>query len=82
MHFFQVDPYGMMKDSSSQLLGNERYEGFGIDVIHELSLMFGFNYEFQIYKDYGSIDPVTKEWTGMIGAIRRDVGFLQSVTRE
>ncbi|XP_055300709.1 glutamate receptor ionotropic, kainate 2-like isoform X1 [Sitodiplosis mosellana] len=67
-----TDPYGMLRDSSLQLTGNDRYEGFGIDIIHELSLMLGFKYEFRLQedKDYGSINKVTKEWTGMIRALR------------
>lgn len=58
----------MLKDSAQQLSGNDRFEGFGIDLIHELSLMLGFNYTFQLQEDgvYGSINNVTKEWTGMI----------------
>lgn len=58
----------MLRDSSSQLIGNERFEGIGIDIIHELSLMLGFNYQFQLQEDgaYGSLNNVTKEWNGMI----------------
>ncbi|KAG4072066.1 hypothetical protein HA402_015565 [Bradysia odoriphaga] len=61
-------PYGMLRDSSSQLTGNDRFEGFGIDLIHELSLMLGFKYEFKLQEDgkYGNMDNVTKEWNGMI----------------
>lgn len=62
----------MLKDSSLELTGNSRFEGFGIDIIHELSLMLGFNYEFRLHTDgkYGSINNVTKEWDGMIREIR------------
>lgn len=65
---FQTPPYGMLKDSSEQLFGNDRFEGFGIDLIHELSLMLGFKYIFQLQDDgdYGSINNETKEWSGMI----------------
>lgn len=68
----QNPPYGMLKDSAQELVGNSRFEGFGIDIIHELSLMLGFNYEFRLQKDgkYGAIDNVTKEWNGMIREIR------------
>lgn len=47
----------MLRDSSMQLVGNDRFEGFGIDVIHELSLMLGFKYQFQLQEDgvYGSV---------------------------
>lgn len=65
----------MLRDSSLQLIGNERFEGFGIDIIHELSLMLGFKYQFQLQEDgvYGSLNNVTKEWNGMIRAIQDHV---------
>lgn len=65
----------MLRDSTMQLTGNYRFEGFGIDVIHELSLMLGFNYQFQLQEDgvYGNFNNVTKEWNGMIRAIRDGV---------
>lgn len=65
----------MLKESSSQLPGNDRFEGFGIDIIYELSLMLGFKYEFRLQedKDYGGINKITKEWTGMIRALQDGV---------
>lgn len=56
----------MLKESAAQLSGNDRFEGFGIDLIHELSLMLGFNYTFLIQEDgvYGSI--VNGQWNGMV----------------
>lgn len=71
----QTPPYGMLVDSSAPLVGNDRFEGFAIDIIHELSLMLGFKYEFRVQedKDYGGINKVTKEWTGMIRALQDDV---------
>lgn len=65
----------MLRDSSMQLVGNDRFEGFGIDVIHELSLMLGFKYQFQLQEDgvYGSLNNVTKEWNGMIRALQDGV---------
>lgn len=62
----------MNKDTTVQLTGNDRFEGFGIDIIHELSLMLGFKYIFKIQEDgdYGKcINNVTNEWTGMIGEL-------------
>ncbi|XP_067000033.2 glutamate receptor ionotropic, kainate 2-like [Anabrus simplex] len=61
-------PYGMRKDSSDQLLGNDRYEGFAIDIIREISLILGFNYTFELQEDfkYGSYNNITGEWDGMI----------------
>lgn len=69
-----VAPYGMLKDSAQQLTGNERFEGFGIDLIHELSLMLGFNYTFRLQEDgvYGSMNNETKEWNGMIRELHEE----------
>lgn len=61
----------MMKLSSNTLEGNDRYEGFGIDLIKELSEMSGFNYTFIIQEDFNSgyKDEKTKKWSGMIGEV-------------
>lgn len=61
----------MVKLSSQTLEGNDRYEGFGIDLIKELSEMSGFNYTFKIQEDLSSgyLNPKTKKWTGMIGEV-------------
>ncbi|XP_055710642.1 glutamate receptor ionotropic, kainate 2-like isoform X2 [Phlebotomus papatasi] len=60
-------PYGMLTESAHKLSGNARFEGFGIDLIHELSLMLGFNYTFNLQEDgiYGSKGE-DDEWNGMI----------------
>lgn len=67
----QSHPYGMLKKSADTMTGNDRYEGFGIDVIQELSKMLGFNYTFEVQADnvYGSYSKKTKKWTGMLGKI-------------
>ncbi|XP_013173425.1 PREDICTED: glutamate receptor ionotropic, kainate 2-like [Papilio xuthus] len=64
-------PYGMLRESSNKLEGNNRYEGFGIEVIEELAKMNEFNYTFDIQADgvYGSYDSKTKKWTGMMEKI-------------
>lgn len=58
-----------------KLEGNDRYEGFGIELIDELSKMNEFNYTFEIQADgvYGSYDPKTREWTGMMDKIMKGV---------
>lgn len=56
----------MLKDTSgSGLVGNDRFEGFGIDIIDELSHLYGFKYIFveQIDKDYGKFSNNTNEWS-------------------
>ncbi|XP_072745112.1 glutamate receptor ionotropic, kainate 2-like isoform X2 [Anoplolepis gracilipes] len=66
-----TDPYGMLKESSNMTIGNDRYEGFAIDIIHEMSKILGFNYTFEVQVDnaYGSLNKTTGQWNGMIGKI-------------
>lgn len=57
---FQVDPYIMLKDTPVELVGNDRFEGFGIDIIDELAKLLKFKYNFILHdSDYGG--PVDKE---------------------
>ncbi|KAK9303596.1 hypothetical protein QLX08_004759 [Tetragonisca angustula] len=69
-------PYGMLKKSADTMSGNDRYEGFCIDIIQELSKMLGFNYTFEVQTDnvYGS--KKGKKWTGMLGKIIAGVADL------
>lgn len=64
----------MYKETSDKLSGNARFEGFGIELIHELSLMLGFTYTFKLQADgnYGSKNA-DGEWNGMIKEIREFV---------
>jgi len=77
-------PYNMLKEDSRQLTGNDRYEGFGIELIHELSLMLGFNYTFQVQEDgaYGSLDKKTKQWNGMLRRIMDGVSIKLQFEKE
>ncbi|KAL1451875.1 hypothetical protein WDU94_006210 [Cyamophila willieti] len=64
-------PFGMVKESNIPLKGNDRYEGYAVDLIQELSTLMGFNYSLEIQTDskQGNYDNVTKKWNGMIGKI-------------
>lgn len=65
----------MRKDSISTLTGNDRYEGFGIELIDEISKMLGFNYTFTLEPNavYGKLDKKTKQWNGMIKELLEEV---------
>ncbi|KAK4883092.1 hypothetical protein RN001_006411 [Aquatica leii] len=65
------DPYCMRKDSSDKLTGNAQFEGYAIDLIHQISQILGFNYTFRLAPDgrYGAYNKETKEWDGMIKEI-------------
>ncbi|VVD06063.1 unnamed protein product [Leptidea sinapis] len=56
-------PYCMRKEASEKLTGNAQFEGYGIDLIHEISKVLGFNYTFKLAPDgrYGSFNRETKE---------------------
>lgn len=61
----------MLAESATVMTGNNRYEGFAIDIIHEMSKILGFNYTFEVQTDnaYGSLNKTTGEWNGMLGRI-------------
>ncbi|CAH1176212.1 unnamed protein product [Phaedon cochleariae] len=64
-----TEPYGMLKMTTEPQIGNDRFEGYGIDLIRKLADMEGFNYTFLVREDKknGAYDKTTKKWTGMIG---------------
>jgi len=66
------EPYTMLRESADQKGGNERYEGFGIDLVEEISKILHFKYTFQLVKDraYG-VKNAKGEWNGMIGEVMR-----------
>ncbi|XP_065102415.2 glutamate receptor ionotropic, kainate 3 [Paramisgurnus dabryanus] len=61
------DPYVMLKKSDKALVGNDRFEGFCIDLLKELSSILGFSYEIHLVQDgkYGFQDD-KGQWNGMI----------------
>ncbi|XP_076267894.1 kainate-type ionotropic glutamate receptor subunit 1D [Rhynchophorus ferrugineus] len=61
-------PYVMRKEASEKLTGNAQFEGYAVDLIHEISRTLGFNYTIKLAPDgrYGSLNRETKEWDGMI----------------
>lgn len=50
------------------LEGNNRFEGYSIDLIDLIARQLGFKYEFQLVADnkYGSFNKVTKKWDGLV----------------
>lgn len=57
----------MLKKSDKALVGNDRFEGFCIDLLKELANILGFTYEIRLVPDgkYGSQDE-KGQWNGMI----------------
>ncbi|CAH0547299.1 unnamed protein product [Brassicogethes aeneus] len=58
-------PYVMLKQ---QIVGNDRYEGFCIDLLREIASMVGFEYRIELVPDgkYGVIDLDTGDWNGIV----------------
>jgi glutamate receptor, ionotropic, invertebrate len=63
----------MRKQSSEPLVGNDQFEGFGIELIEKLAAKIGFNYTFEFQEDrqYGNKQP-DGSWDGMIGELMAD----------
>lgn len=61
----------MLTEATTQQTGNDRYEGYCLDLFEELSQIVKFNYTFKIQDDCtnGKYDNSTGKWNGMIGAI-------------
>ncbi|KFM75325.1 Glutamate receptor, ionotropic kainate 2, partial [Stegodyphus mimosarum] len=66
------EPYLMLKSSLKELQGNERYEGFCVDLIEELAKLLNFKYKIKLVRDkvYGS-ENENGTYTGMIGEVQR-----------
>uniref|UniRef100_I3MCY9 Glutamate receptor n=1 Tax=Ictidomys tridecemlineatus TaxID=43179 RepID=I3MCY9_ICTTR len=64
-------PYVMYKKNHEQLEGNERYEGYCVDLAYEIAKHVRIKYKLSIVGDgkYGARDPETKIWNGMVGEL-------------
>lgn len=77
-------PYFMLKETPNKLEGNDQYEGFAVDLIHELSRLVNFKYRWREVADkkYGSKETLANGsvvWNGMIGEIIRGKADLAIV---
>ncbi|XP_043356993.1 glutamate receptor ionotropic, kainate 4 isoform X2 [Dermochelys coriacea] len=64
------NPYLMLKGNHQALEGNDRYEGFCVDMLKELAEILHFNYKIHLVGDgvYG-VPEVNGTWTGMVGEL-------------
>ncbi|XP_071662801.1 glutamate receptor ionotropic, kainate 2 isoform X4 [Patagioenas fasciata] len=62
------EPYVMFKKSDKPLYGNDRFEGYCIDLLRELSTILGFSYEIRLVEDgkYGAQEDSSGQWNGMV----------------
>lgn len=78
--FQQENPYVMYKKSDKPLYGNDRFEGYCLDLLKELSNILGFSYEVKLVSDgkYGAQND-KGEWNGMVRELIDHVSTDQSV---
>uniref|UniRef100_A0A3P9AH70 Glutamate receptor, ionotropic, AMPA 1a n=1 Tax=Esox lucius TaxID=8010 RepID=A0A3P9AH70_ESOLU len=64
-------PYVMLKKNHEQLVGNDKYEGYCVELAAEIAKHVGYTYRLEIVGDgkYGARDVDTKMWNGMVGEL-------------
>lgn len=69
-YLFQSKPYVMLK-TNGNLTGNDRFEGFCIDLLKTIADLIGFSYELYIVPDlkFGAENTSTGEWNGLVREI-------------
>ncbi|CAK9294817.1 unnamed protein product [Gordionus sp. m RMFG-2023] len=65
------DPYVMLKQPNDGLEGNDKFEGYCVDLINEIAKVLKFNFTIRLVEDntYGVKDKLTEKWSGIIGEL-------------
>jgi len=66
------EPFMMLKPDHSNRIGNDKYEGFLMDLLHEVSSNLKFKtLSVSVVPDgkYGRYDNTTNSWNGMVGEV-------------
>lgn len=60
----------MRRSNYADLHGNDRYEGFCVDLLRELAHLLRFSFRIKLVEDglYGAPEP-NGSWTGMVGEL-------------
>ncbi|XP_063059877.1 glutamate receptor 1b isoform X2 [Engraulis encrasicolus] len=64
-------PYVMLKKNHEAFEGNDKYEGYCVELAAEIARHAGYNYTLEIVGDgkYGALDAETQMWNGMVGEL-------------
>ncbi|XP_037930039.1 glutamate receptor ionotropic, kainate 2-like, partial [Teleopsis dalmanni] len=66
----ETKPYASLVKTHKKLVGNDQYEGYGVDLITELADRLGFNFTLVPGgNDYGTFNKTTNETSGMLKKI-------------
>lgn len=68
----------MLKKNHEQYEGNEKYEGYCVELAAEIAKHVSYKYRLEIVPDgkYGARDPDSKVWNGMVGELVYGVSFF------
>lgn len=68
----------MFKKSDKPLHGNDRFEGYCIDLLRELANILGFIYEVRLVEDgkYGAQEESTGQWNGLVRELMDHVSCI------
>lgn len=60
-----------MYKSDKRLKGNDRFEGYCVELLQEISSLLKFNYTIKLVDDgkYGSPEGTEEIWSGMVGEL-------------
>ncbi|KAM9310946.1 glutamate receptor 1 isoform 4-T4 [Gastrophryne carolinensis] len=64
-------PYVMYKKNADEFEGNDKFEGYCVELAQEIAKHVGFKYKLELVKDgkYGARDSDMKAWNGMVGEL-------------
>jgi len=64
----------MLKEGHNKLEGNDKYEGYAVDLIQMIAEEINITYEFRLRNDgNGKRDKKTNKWNGIIGEVQEMV---------
>ena len=71
----------MLVEDEEARHGNDRFEGYNVDLIRYISEVLKFNYTIHIVKDrsYGSYNEKNDTWNGMIGELLSQVRIISKL---
>lgn len=71
------EPYFMIREEPEGIHyeGNDRFKGYVVDLLFELAKDLHFDFVFEPVPDnkYGSLDPLTNEWDGIVRQLMDNV---------
>lgn len=62
-------PYVMLKSDHDLRVGNDRYEGYAVDLMDKITATLGLNYTLEDKGKIGHGVPNNSEWNGLIGEL-------------